>query len=192
MEFDRKKEVIDICLDHFIVNGLMETSTRSLSSALKLQNAGLYYYFSSKDEVVLICAEEAALRLERALIVPAIADLDSLDKMMSNLQVRADEMAPTMRFLTSVCTNKRYLQSVRPVLNRVDERYEKYTKEIADRLVCEQSEIAPYIYMLITSVSNYMIFADEVFITPQMRFAECKFFELIERKKHLKGYLQYE
>lgn len=38
---ERKKEVIDICLDCFIKNGLYETTTRDLSKALKLQNAGL-------------------------------------------------------------------------------------------------------------------------------------------------------
>ena len=47
METDRKKEVINICLDLFIEKGLTATSTRDLSSALKLQNAGLYYYFES-------------------------------------------------------------------------------------------------------------------------------------------------
>lgn len=64
MEPDRKKEVINVCLDHFIEKGLSETSTRSLSGALKLQNAGLYYYFSSQEEAVILCAEEAVLPLK--------------------------------------------------------------------------------------------------------------------------------
>ena len=187
METDRRREVINICLDHFIVNGLMETSTRSLSKALQLQSAGLYYYFSSKDEAVLACAEEAALRLERALIVPAISDLDNLNNMMSNLKVRADEMAPTMRFLVAVCTNKKYIQSVRPVLERLDERYDKYAEKIAHKLDCNKAEVEPYVYMLITSVSNYMIFADDVFVTPQMKIAGEKFSELITKKLQSKG-----
>lgn len=58
VENDRKKEFINVYLDHFIANGL-EISTRSLSEALILQNAGLYYYFESKDEAVIMCAEEA-------------------------------------------------------------------------------------------------------------------------------------
>lgn len=90
MEMDRKKEVINICLDHFIENGLYETSTRSLSRALKLQNAGLYYYFTSKDEAVIQCAEEAALRIENALIAPTIRDLADPDNMMKRLRSRAD------------------------------------------------------------------------------------------------------
>ena len=38
MEIDCRKEVINICLNLFIEKGLTATSTRSLSSALKLQN----------------------------------------------------------------------------------------------------------------------------------------------------------
>lgn len=38
---------------------------------------------------------------------------------MNRLQSRADEMAPTMRFLVSVCAGKGYKDSVKPVLNRL-------------------------------------------------------------------------
>ena len=93
METDRRKEVINICLDLFIEKGLTATSTRDLSSALKLQNAGLYYYFESKDETVIACAEEAALRLENALIPSALREIHTPDVMMERLQTRANEMA---------------------------------------------------------------------------------------------------
>ena len=82
MENDRQKEVVNICLDRFIESGLYGVSTRSLSRALKLQNAGLYYYFASKDEAVIQCAAEAAIRIEDALIAPTIQDMAEPDNMM--------------------------------------------------------------------------------------------------------------
>lgn len=172
MEIDRKKEVINVCLDHFIEKGLSETSTRSLSSALKLQSGGLYYYFSNKDEAVILCAEEAAIRLENALITPALRDISNPDLMMKRLQSRADEMAPTMRFLASVCTSKRYKDSVKPVLDRLAERYEHYAELVAKKLNCSLSEIEPYVFMTITAVANYMIFAEDGIIAPQMRLVK--------------------
>lgn len=172
MEPDRKKEVINVCLDHFIEKGLSETSTRSLSGALKLQNAGLYYYFSSKDEAVVLCAEEAALRLENALISPAIKDLSNPDLMVKRLQSRADEMAPTMRFLASVCASKRYKDSVKTVLDRLSRRYDHYTDLIAKKLNCNKDAIEPYVYLTITSVANYMIFSEDAFVAPQMKLVK--------------------
>ena len=182
MEVDRKKEVVNVCLDHFIEEGLSETSTRNLSSALRLQSGGLYYYFSSKDEAVLLCAEEAAIRLENTLIIPALRDISNPDLMMKRLQSRADEMAPTMRFLVSVCTSKRYNESVRPILDRLADRYEHYAEMIAKKLNCGLDEIEPYVFMTITAVANYMIFAEDGIIAPQMKLVKSAISKIIERQ----------
>lgn len=172
MEIDRKKEVINVCLDLFIEKGLTGTSTRSLSSALKLQNAGLYYYFSTKDEAVILCAEEAALRLEQTLIAPALHDIGDPDLMMKRLRSRADEMAPTMRFLVSVCVSSQYKDKMKPALDRLAERYDHYAEKVANLLNCTKEEIEPYVYMTITAVANYMIFAEDVFVYPQMKIVK--------------------
>lgn len=172
METDRKKEVINICLDHFIENGLAETSTRSLSSALKLQNAGLYYYFESKDEAVILCAEEAVLRLENNLIYPALKDIIAPDLMIKRLRSRADKMAPTMRFFVSVCTSTHYKDEMKPLLDRLADRYAMYIVKIAAALNCDTEAIAPYVYMAITAVTNYMIFAEESLIQSQLEIVK--------------------
>ena len=178
MENDRKKEVINICLDHFISHGL-ETSTRSLSKALKLQNAGLYYYFESKDEAVVLCAEEAALRLETNLIGPAIKEITNPDLMMKRLQSRADEMSPTMRFLVSVCVSETYKDQIKPVLDRLSGRYEQYAERVAKALKCEVDEILPYVYMGITAVTDYMIFREDAMVYPQIQIIKNKLKELL-------------
>lgn len=79
---DRRKEILNVCLDTFINKGLSETTVRDLSTALKLQSGGIYYWFKDKDEAVVACAEEAALRLENSLIFPALKDIKDPDKMM--------------------------------------------------------------------------------------------------------------
>ena len=180
MSEDRRTEVINICLDHFIEQGLFETSTRSLSKALKLQSAGLYNYFSSKDEAVIVCAEQAAIRLEDTLISPAMKDLADPERMMRRLRSRADEMAPTMKFLVSVCSSERYKDDMKPVLDRLAERYEHYTEKIAQKLGCSKEDVEPYVYMTITAVTNYMIFAEDGIIAPQMRLVKDAIFKLRE------------
>lgn len=105
---DRRKEILNVCLDTFINKGLSETTVRDLSTALKLQSGGIYYWFKDKDEAVVACAEEAALRLENFLIFPALKDIKDPDKMMKRLKIRADEMQPTMKFFASVCALSKY------------------------------------------------------------------------------------
>ena len=142
MASDRKKEVINKCLDHFIANGL-ETSTRSLSNALQLQNAGLYYYFGNKDEAVVLCTEEAALRLENALLPSVSNGIDDPEAMMELIRARAVEMAPTMRFFASVCVSNRYREAVKPILDRLAQRYDRYAEKVAEHLRCDKAEIEP-------------------------------------------------
>ncbi|MEE1125424.1 MAG: TetR/AcrR family transcriptional regulator [Acutalibacteraceae bacterium] len=178
MESERKKEVINICLDHFIDNGL-EASTRSLSKALNLQNAGLYYYFESKDEAVVLCAEEAVYRLENRLIAPAMKEIKNPELMLKQIQSCADEMAPTMRFLVSVCVSETYREKIKPVLNRLSSRYEQYSERFAEELNCELEEIEPYVYMGATAVANYMIFGEDNIIYPQFKIIKKKISKLL-------------
>ena len=174
MESDRKKEVIDICLNYFIENGLYETSTRKLSSALKLQSAGIYYYFANKDEAVIQCAKEAAIRIENALILPAIQDLDDPDYMMKRLQLRADEMAPAMRFLATVSSSKRYREEMKPVIDGMGKRYAYYTEIAAKKLNCDKEEVEPYMFITISAVVNYMIFGETSLAIPQLKIVKDK------------------
>lgn len=182
MEMDRKKEVINICLDHFIENGLYETSTRSLSKALKLQNAGLYYYFTSKDEAVIQCAEEAALRIENALIAPTIRDLADPDSMMKRLRSRADEMAPTMRFLATAIGSKRCHDGMKPISEGMAKRYDYYVGQVSKKLGCDRAEIEPYVYMTIAAVMNYMIFGEISFAMPQIKIVKDEIRKLIKEQ----------
>ena len=70
--------------DHFIEKGLSETSTRSLSSN-KIAKRWVVLLFSSKDEAVILCAEEAALRLENAIVTSNKRFIES-DLMMNRLK----------------------------------------------------------------------------------------------------------
>lgn len=177
---DRKEEVLNLCLDTFIQNGLSETTVRDLSAALKLQSGGIYYWFKDKDEAVVACAEEAAIRLETYLIFPALYDIGDPEKLMDKLHQRADEMRPTMKFFASVCALSKYEERMQPVLDRLAERYEMYAKRFAEELRCGVEEVAPYVYFAITTVTDYMIFGEAKYISPQI--------ELI--KNALKGFLK--
>ncbi len=182
MEVNKKKEVVSACLKMFVSKGLFETTSRDLSKALQLQSGGLYYYFKSKDEVVVACAEEATQRLESNLILPALKELNNPDEMMQTLRKRADAMAPMMQFLTQVATADKYKEQLKPVLDSLSERYRAYAKKFAEHFNCEVDEIEPYVYICITAVANYMIFGEDSYIFPQIALVKNKIRELIKTR----------
>lgn len=172
--FDRKEEVIAICLDQFVKNGLYRTTSRDLSRALKLQSSGLYYYFNSKDEAVIYCAEEASFLLEDGLIIPALSETTDPDILISNLFERASSLAPMLRFLSQVCSDNGYRDAMKPALIRLGQRFQEYAKQFATRFNCPVSEIEPFFSMCITSVSSYMLFGELSYIAPQMNLVRRK------------------
>lgn len=70
-----KKEIINNCLELLVERGLTQTTTRELSKVMKLKSGNMYYYFYSKDELIIACAEEAVIRVENSLLVPALKEL---------------------------------------------------------------------------------------------------------------------
>ena len=64
---EKRQGLVGVCLDCFVEKGLTVATTKDLCKAAKLQNGGIYYYFSTKEEIVLACAEEAINRIEKGL-----------------------------------------------------------------------------------------------------------------------------
>lgn len=182
METDRRKEVVNICLDLFVEKGLYKTSTRDLSKALQLQSSGLYYYFPTKDDAVVACVEGAIRRLEDVLISPVRKEINNPAEMMKRLLSRADEMAPVYQFVVTVCSDQQYREKTKPILDALGERYVQYSEVFSKLLNCKVQELTPFVYMSITAITNYMIFREESFIAPQLKAVQLKLERIIKNQ----------
>ena len=179
---ERRREIIAVCLDCFVEKGLKITTTNDLCTAATLQNGGIYYYFSAKEEIVLACAEEAISRIEKAAFGIVFEDISDIKRMMDHLGVLADKMSPTMRFLVSVCVSREYGAKIKPSLVRLAARYPYYTGRIAEILGCTDEEVAPFVHLSILAINNYMIFAERALFDPQIEAVKKELLRLAERK----------
>lgn len=178
----KRRELLSLCLDCLIEKGLTAATTKDLCSAAQLQNGGIYYYFTSKEEIVLACAEEAINRIEQAALDVVFEDLNDIRHMMKHLGSMADQMSPTMRFLVSVCVSQEYGEKVKPSLVRLAARYPYYTRRIARLLGCSESEVEPFVHLSILAINNYMIFAERALFDPQIEAAKNGLLALARRK----------
>lgn len=180
---ERRREIIAVCLDCFVEKGLTITTTKDLCTAAKLQNGGIYYYFSTKEEIVLACAEAAIERIEKGAFGIVFEDIRDIKSMMDRLGALADKMSPTMRFLVSVCVSQEYGEKVKPSLVRLAARYPYYTRRIARLLGCSESEVEPFVHLSILAINNYMIFAERALFDPQIEAAKNGLLALARRKQ---------
>lgn len=166
LEASKEQGIIRTCLEVFTEKGLINTTSRDLSAALNLQSAGIYYYFKSKDDLVVACAEEAALQLEKGLI-PLEDNLDDLDQFMRDLRKKCDLMAPKMKFLAQTFTVPQYHDKLAPLLPAAVKRYKEYAIALAEKLGRDVAELEPYVYTGISAATDYMIFGEIAYIKPQ-------------------------
>lgn len=178
---DRNREVLLICLDRFVSHGLMDTSVRDLSRSIKLQGAGIYWYFKNKEEAILSCAEEATNQLVNNLLAPAVKEITNPAYMIKRLYSRADEMAPTMRFFAQVCATPRYQKGVYEIQERLENWYQYYTSKFAQKLMCDENAIEPYVKMSISAMATYMMFGDRTMSDAIMLIVQKGIEQILER-----------
>ncbi len=179
---ERKKEIIDVCLQTFMKNGLAYTSTKTLSKALNMHTGGIFYYFPTKDEIVIACAMEAKRRIEKDLFGVAINDIDYPEKLEKDLYDRANAMRPLMKFFVSVCSISKYDEAMRSSLEELSKRYKKYTEQFADRLCCTPADVAPYVYIVINTMLSYMLFGKDNFSSPQLDIVRSALNEMLKKR----------
>jgi AcrR family transcriptional regulator len=165
METEKKKEAVKVFLETFVAHGLAETTSRDLARALHLQRGGLYYYFESKDAVVLACVEEAVRCLEQEIVVPALEELDSVETMMAHMQKRADAMAPVMRFVVQAYSSPKYAPQLEKIAEQWIERGNRYIRQAACKLGCSFENIAPYAYWGWSVMVQYVLFGNREHLT---------------------------
>jgi len=178
----RTRELIPICLDVFVAKGLTITTTTDLSFAAGLQNGGIYYYFETKEEIIIACVEAAIERIEKRAFGMALEDLGDIENMMDHLGAMAEELSPVMRFLVSVCVSKEYGDKIKPSLVKLAGRYPDYTRQIAKILGCTTQEVEPYVHLSILAINNYMIFGEKALFEPQIQAAKRELLKLAAKR----------
>lgn len=169
---ERTKELINACLDCFAEKGLTAVSSKDLCKAGDLQYGGIYYYFETKEEIVLACAEEAINRIEQSMFNIVLEDTEDVANMVGHLGDLADQLSPIMHFLVSVCVSPEYGEKTKPYLVKLAGRYPYYTGRIAEILGCTKEEAEPYVHLSILALNNYMIFNERALFLPQIEAAK--------------------
>ncbi len=182
-QYERKQEIIDGCLATFMKKGLVHTTSKNLNDGLHLNSGGVFYYFKTRDEIVIACADEAKRRIETDLFGIALGDLEYPEKLAKDLHERAVAMRSLMKFFVSVCASPRYEDSVQPLLDKLGDRYKFYVDQFAIKLDCTPEEVAPYVYIVINTMLSYMLFGKENFVAPQLELVYGKLVAILEKKK---------
>jgi len=163
---EKRTDVADICLDVFIKYGLSKTTNRIICRECKMAQGNFYTYFPSKDDMIIACAKSAAGRISDKVIIPTIKEMFADNPNISLVIKKARKMMPTMHFLLQVYTEEKYTKSLTQCVQAESENYREYANRMAKEKGVNGEDENYYISMLITAITNFMIFGDETFLRP--------------------------
>lgn len=151
------KNIIEKCYECFVKNGIENTTTRDFCAAANVNANTLYYYFNSKNAILIECVNYGYRQLESALF-DALKEFDksSFDIFPRLAKIGLD-YAPQMRFLHQAVSSPAYEEHREDQFKKVNAFYDKLGKELAVRFACPYDIIKDNIYEIMTLLSYYTL-----------------------------------
>jgi AcrR family transcriptional regulator len=154
---DKQDFIIEKCYDCFVKNGIENTTIRDFCAAAKANANTIYYYFESKNEILIECVNYGFRQLENALF-DALREFDksSFDIFPRLLNIGLD-FAPQMRFLHQAVSSPAYEEHREDQFKKVNAFYDKLGRELAKLFECPYEIIKDNIYEIMTLMSYFTL-----------------------------------
>ncbi len=149
--------IIEKSYECFVKNGIEHTTTRDFCDAANVNANTLYYYFESKNQILIECVNYGYKQLENELF-GALKEFDksSFDIFPRLTQIGLD-YAPQMRFLHQAVSSPTYEEHREAQFKKVNDFYDRLGQELAERFECPYELIKSYIHEIMTLLSYYSL-----------------------------------
>lgn len=129
---ERKKQYLLCFSEAFSQGGVDNTSVKKLARAAEINEASIYQYFRSKDEIIVECVKMFFTDL-RAKIIPILTATKKTPQQMVErlLRVRS-KSSKYEKFVIQVLTSPTYSEKCRPILEDFIHGMEDICGRIAD------------------------------------------------------------
>ncbi len=153
----KKEYIIEKCYECFVKNGIENTTTRDFCAAADVNANTLYYYFNSKNEILIECVNYGFRQLESALFnVLKEFDKTSFDIFPALTKIGLD-YAPQMRFLHQAVSSPSFEEYREDQFKKVNAFYDRLGMELAGHFECPYELIKDYIYEIMTLLSYFSL-----------------------------------
>lgn len=153
----KKNTILEKCFNSFVKKGIESTTTRDFCDEAGINANTLYYYFSSKSEILIECVDYGYRQLESALYSTLIEfDKTTFDFFPKMTKIGLD-YAPQMRFLHQAVSSPAYEAYRENQFKKINEFYDRFGEELAGRFECPFELIEDYIHAVMTLLSYFSL-----------------------------------
>lgn len=169
---DRNEKDINLiqskCFECLVEQGLEKATARLFGLATGLSNSSLYYWFKDKDDIILKSTIYGANTIIDILFTEAYAHLNNIDELFDVFPKIVLKYKKQLRLVYQVLTSPQYGDKLREIQEALPIAYNSYAKVLADRLNCDYKDLKPLVQLFISSMTNYVLWEDDVKMRVQL------------------------
>ena len=167
---ERKKELLEICFDCFCENGLENTGIKKLGAACGMSTAGLFYFFSNKDAIIIEATAHCMSKVEDDFMAHAPQSIEDLERFFCEMPYLTARLhGSKYRFMYQVYASPQYREHGVAFFKGVAERYEAYAEQISPKLGIDVETLQGFIYIFVRASVHFAIFEDEKYLHLQLK-----------------------
>ena len=166
---NKKQKLLEICFDMLCKYGLENTSMQKMSEACGISNAGLIYYFGTKDRIVIDSTAYCMAKVEDDFMAKAPVSFEDIARFLKEMPyLTAKNHGAKYRFMYQVYASPRYLEQGKEFFKGVNARYKNYADQLSEKLGLPADYIQGMIYIFVRACVHYALFEDEEYLQLQL------------------------
>jgi len=183
----KKDYIIEKACECFVKNGIENTTTRDFCAAADVNANTLYYYFASKNDILIECVDYGYRQFEDAFF-DALKEFDksSFDIFPQLTKIGLD-YAPQMRFLHQAVSSPAYEVYREDQFKKVNAFYDRLGRELAKYFECPYELVKDYIHEIMTLLSYFSLWGSRDMAAIQFNRIFSDFKNAVTNYKKING-----
>lgn len=167
---EAKDRFLNATFEHMVEFGLENTSVRDLCKKTGVSPGKLYYWFESKEEIYIAALKKGISDAAGGLFKYVFETLSEPEKFLGGFLDEVDKYKASLRVSYQAATSPIYGDKLKEKTLGFNSVYERNIIKLAEILDCDAKEIAPIIYILISILSDYIVWEDRAMSEMQIKY----------------------
>lgn len=155
-----KQKLISTTFEYLADNGLENSSLRDLCKAIGISTGSLYYWFDGKDNVYINAVKYGINKVANALFQFTLDTMSDPRVFFNSYLDEIDKYKREFRLILQVAASPLYGPEMRTKAVDFKLVYENYIDKLSEMIGCTAGELTPVIYMLISILTDYVVWED--------------------------------
>lgn len=167
---DIEKEFLEPSFKYLVKNGLENTSIRDLCKEMNISYGSLYYWFDGKDDVYISVVKYGIAKVVEELFEVAFIKMKTPKFFFETFLDEVDRYKLELRLIFQFAASPEYGNAIRKKAVDFKPNYSRNIDELVNITGCPVERITCIIYMLMSIISDYVIWEDRAVSDMQMKF----------------------